>query len=104
MYGGKPEAPISCLDLWKPGAEVLSEANAAGRYVLSTSSFDFGSVPSALRGASQWAYCFSRGDEVLRPKMRNGGFGLPDLADSLHQSPDPEHFDAREAVTPPAPR
>ena len=80
------------------GVEAPLEANVAGRHMLSGASSYFANSRLASRRATLSVSRLSWGDEVLRPKMPNGGVCFPDLADGLYRLFAPKHCDVCKAV------
>ena len=73
LLGGELDFAPTCLHLGELSLGIPLKANAPGHFVLSAISFDFGNARLASRGTTQSAPRFTRDDEVLRPKIRNGG-------------------------------
>ena len=55
------------------GVGVPLRVNTAGRYVLGAAAFDATGGPPLSRRATQSAPWLSKGSELLRPEMANGG-------------------------------
>ena len=61
-------------------------------------SFDVKRGPPLGCGVAQSVPWFSRGNEVLRPKMANGGIFSTDFEEGSFTFAPPTHFGARKAV------